>query len=206
MKRAVFSTAKRKLSLSDTFKNEFARRSKVLFHRYSTTALCGTSKTKNRKSWNHCGFRTFTGPSGETWTHDPLTPSQVRYQLRYTRMFYCVTSCRSQLVYISMPFKKKQPLNLNFLKIFEKLFPGQNREILLTNSWEIWYHTSSVRETDNLRTMERCPSGWRNRSWKPAMRKHPWVRIPLSPPNLLLLISPISSYAEVPKRPKGLPC
>ena len=30
--------------------------------------------------------------------------------------------------------------------------------------------------------MERCPSGWRNRSWKPATRKRPWVRIPLSPP------------------------
>ena len=28
----------------------------------------------------------FPGPSGETWTHDPLTPSQVRYQLRYTRI------------------------------------------------------------------------------------------------------------------------
>ena len=30
---------------------------------------------------------THLGPSGETWTHDPLTPSQVRYQLRYTRIW-----------------------------------------------------------------------------------------------------------------------
>ena len=49
------------------------------------------------------------------------------------------------------------------------------------------------------RLMERCPSGWRNRSWKPATWKRPWVRIPLSPPIL-------SWSAEVPKRPKGLPC
>ena len=27
------------------------------------------------------------GPSGETWTHGLLTPSQARYQLRHTRIF-----------------------------------------------------------------------------------------------------------------------
>ena len=27
----------------------------------------------------------FDGPSDETWTHDLLTPSQARYQLRHTR-------------------------------------------------------------------------------------------------------------------------
>ena len=44
--------------------------------------------------------------------------------------------------------------------------------------------------------MERCPSGWRNRSWKPATRKCPWVRIPLSPPLFLI------SY-DLQKYPRG---
>ena len=29
----------------------------------------------------------FDGPSDETWTHDLLTPSQARYQLRHTRLY-----------------------------------------------------------------------------------------------------------------------
>ena len=32
----------------------------------------------------------FDGPSDETWTHDLLTPSQARYQLRHTRLVYCI--------------------------------------------------------------------------------------------------------------------
>ena len=31
----------------------------------------------------------FDGPSDETWTHDLLTPSQARYQLRHTRILFC---------------------------------------------------------------------------------------------------------------------
>ena len=150
--------------------------------------------SENRKSWNRCGFRTFTGPSGETWTHDPLTPSQVRYQLRYTRIF-AFLSLAGQLLYTSIAFKKKQPLFSIFLNFFTHRF------------WKFCWQTfgaygiitKCLRFGHSCRFMERCPSGWRNRSWKPATRKRPWVRIPLSPP---------TSYrsAEVPKRPKGLPC
>ena len=51
------------------------------------------SKSANEKRKKVPNFDHFSrnsvlfGPSGETWTHDPLTPSQVRYQLRYTRIF-----------------------------------------------------------------------------------------------------------------------
>ena len=43
------------------------------------------SKNKSPETISVSGL--LIGPSGETWTHDPLTPSQVRYQLRYTRIF-----------------------------------------------------------------------------------------------------------------------
>ena len=55
-----------------------------------TVATClprAMLKKQNRKAWNLAVSGFSTGPSGETWTHDPLTPSQVRYQLRYTRLF-----------------------------------------------------------------------------------------------------------------------
>ena len=41
-------------------------------------------KAQNRYTPTILGF--FTGPSGETWTHGLLTPSQARYQLRHTRI------------------------------------------------------------------------------------------------------------------------
>ena len=44
------------------------------------------------------------------------------------------------------------------------------------------YHLR-LRVSRLLTSMERWLSGWKHRSWKPAMWKHPWVRIPLSPPN-----------------------
>ena len=46
------------------------------------------------------------GPSGETWTHGLLTPSQARYQLRHTRK----CAARSQLSYNSILFLEMQPL------------------------------------------------------------------------------------------------
>ena len=44
------------------------------------------------------------------------------------------------------------------------------------------YHLR-LRVSRLLTSMERWLSGRKHRSWKPAMWKHPWVRIPLSPPN-----------------------
>ena len=52
------------------------------------------------------------GPSGETWTHGLLTPSQARYQLRHTRK----CAARSQLSYNSILFLEMQPLKWKKLK------------------------------------------------------------------------------------------
>ena len=60
----------------------------------------------NKKSEYPYGYS--DGTSGETWTHDPLTPSQVRYQLRYTRIFVCAVPYRGQLDYISTSPNKMQ--------------------------------------------------------------------------------------------------
>ena len=57
----------------------------------------------------------------------------------------------------------------------------------------LWYYACS---RDGAFWMERCPSGWRNRSWKPAARKCPWVRIPLSPPNFKSGICGSTQVAE----------
>ena len=141
------------------------------------------------------------GPSGGTWTHGLLTPSQARYQLRHTRLF------KHWLVEVSLYilawyFLKCNPQNKIFVLFYELLF-------FLNFKNQCW---QSVPEYDIIlqvfgggrcfSSMERCPSGWRNRSWKPATRKRPWVRIPLSPPFFHKHHRP----AEVPKRPKGLPC
>ena len=129
----------------------------------------------NRKAWNHCGFRLFTGPSGETWTHDPLTPSQVRYQLRYTRIAFL---SRSQLSYNSTVFCRMQAF---FLK--KQNFSRTENSV---SYWQITLAYGNISKVFRWRALqtERCPSGWRNRSWKPATRKRPWVRIPLSPPSI----------------------
>ena len=41
---------------------------------------------KSRTVENPMVSTVFDGPSDETWTHDLLTPSQARYQLRHTRI------------------------------------------------------------------------------------------------------------------------
>ena len=58
---------------------------------------------------------------------DPLTPSQVRYQLRYTR--FSIRCSRSQLSYNSM-FKYKLQ---HFFSFFSKFLLRQISESLLTN-------------------------------------------------------------------------
>ena len=80
-------------------------------------------------------FRSFNdtphGPSGETWTHDPLTPSQVRYQLRYTRIAFL---SRSQLSYNSTACYKMQAF---FLKK-QKFLSHRKSSFLLTNPSRLW--------------------------------------------------------------------
>ena len=143
---------------------------------------------KNKKSEYPEGYS--DGPSGETWTHDPLTPSQVRYQLRYTR--FSIRCSRSQLSYNSTPCSKMQHL----FSFFSKFFLVRNFGISVDKPPEdmLLYHKCS--RGGQPPVMERCPSGWRNRSWKPATRKCPWVRIPLSPPHFLI------SY-DLQKYPRG---
>ena len=60
------------------------------------------------------------------------------------------------------------------------------------------YHLR-LRVSRLLTSMERWLSGWKHRSWKPAMWKHPWVRIPLSPPNGTLA----EEFRHLRKYPSG---
>ena len=61
-------------------------------------------------------MRLFIGPSGETWTHGLLTPSQARYQLRHTRIKY---SCNA--VYFSTVSNKIQE-EIKFCQIMFSVF------------------------------------------------------------------------------------
>ena len=80
---------------------------------------------KKQKSPKPFGFELFTGPSGETWTHDPLTPSQVRYQLRYTRLF-CLLLFRIGVSFVILAWlQTKCKLFFNFFwKILKKIKMG----------------------------------------------------------------------------------
>ena len=113
----------------------------------------------------------------------PLDPqSSALPTALHPDILFCCAS-RGQLVYINMTVMKLQPLISIFLKFFCK------RDSMKTcwQSPQLYGIISKVFRRRTAFTMERCPSGWRNRSWKPATCKRPWVRIPLSPPNFLLL-------------------
>ena len=49
-------------------------------------SLC-TNSEQNKKAQTIKRLSVLFGPSDETWTHDLLTPSQARYQLRHTRIY-----------------------------------------------------------------------------------------------------------------------
>ena len=108
----------------------------------------------------------------------PLDPqSSALPTALHPDILFCCAS-RGQLVYINMTVMKLQPLISIFLKFFCK------RDSMKTcwQSPQLYGIISKVFRRRTAFTMERCPSGWRNRSWKPATCKRPWVRIPLSPP------------------------
>ncbi len=122
------------------------------------------------------------------------TPFKRDTKLRHTRMNHISDALAVSFDRIAHSDEKCK----RYFKIFSKKYG----KFSLTKAG--WHgNITTAPETD----LERCPSGLRNRSWKPAMWKHPWVRIPLSPPSFhgpKRIRS--STYAEVPKWPKGLPC
>ena len=125
----------------------------------------------------------------------------MRYQLRYTRICTFVDAYRSQLVYTNTAFLKKQALNQIFFKFFSNLIRG----ILLTNCRRVWYHTTSVQGTDSflvwrdVRAVEGTGLENRRRVSVRGFESHSLRQI-------LSFFFLTIAYAEVPKRPKGLPC
>ena len=68
------------------------------------------SRLKTKKP-NANALNFFTGPSGETWTHGLLTPSQARSQLRHTRIakgiisqFFCFCNSFFEYFWFSVGF------------------------------------------------------------------------------------------------------
>ena len=108
----------------------------------------------------------------------PLDPqSSALPTALHPDILFCCAS-RGQLVYINMTVMKLQPL----ISIFLKFFCKSDSMKTCWQSPQLYGIISKVFRRRTAFTMERCPSGWRNRSWKPATCKRPWVRIPLSPP------------------------
>lgn len=70
----------RKLLASPVFKTG-------AFDRSATSAYVAALRTAYEPDVQTANF--LYGPSGETRTPDPMLPKHVRYQLRYTRIFFC---------------------------------------------------------------------------------------------------------------------
>ena len=154
----------------DPIKNEIPRG----FHHCSNSEI-ENGKQKVLKPFR---FQDFFWSEWRDLNSRPLDPqSSALPTALHPDILFCCAS-RGQLVYINMTVMKLQPLISIFLNFFCK------RDSMKTcwQSPQLYGIILKVFRRRTAFTMERCPSGWRNRSWKPATCKRPWVRIPLSPP------------------------
>ena len=171
-------------------KNENELRSKMKSNQDPIVILDQDLKTKKQKVLKPLRFQDFYWSEWRDLNSRPLDPQSSALPTALHPDFSLLLSCGSQLVYISMPFIKMQA----FFRKFLNFFSGRIFKILLTRTGGYGIINKRLNDGHSRRFMERCPSGWRNRSWKPATWKRPWVRIPLSPPQF---------YDDLRKYPRG---
>ena len=132
---------------------------------------------KKKKSRNSCSFRTFLVRVSRFELEASWTPFKRDTKLRHTRIFYFLR-LRNRISLFIIPLSAANvniffPKKPSFLLLFLLTKLSPYGKIILAFGLSALSHT------------ERWLSGRKHRSWKPAMWKHPWVRIPLSPPNRL---------------------
>ena len=134
------------------------------------------------------------GPSGETWTHGLLTPSQARYQLRHTRIFlikiilthfilFCNTFSKFYyLIYLMLFFIKILffycffSIQLNILKNIINFIKSIDKKGI------VWYNTfcwARVAESADAHVWGACgqpPYGFKSRlSHHSEYSLHKWI-------------------------------
>ena len=126
-----------------------------------------------KKSRNHNSYETFFLVRVSRFELEASwTPFKRDTKLRHTRIFCCAVQVSLDRIAHSSTKCK------TYFEFFSK-----NSFFFLLTKWDqhgIILSASGVRT--GLSHTERWLSGRKHRSWKPAMWKNPWVRIPLSPP------------------------
>ena len=166
------------------------------FHEDSTAFWFRKLKMKNKKSWNHFGFRTFNWSEWRDLNSRPLDPQSSALPTALHPDIFLMLSRGSQLVYISMPIKKMQALFQKNLKKFLN-WAFQN---YVDKNRGVWYH----KQVPEWRTLPPLHGEMSERLKEPVLKTGDVKASVGSNPTLSATI--LWWSAEVPKRPKGLPC